>query len=351
MIWPVIFIVITDCAKNIIIDIFLFCVNNWCMELTERIFSQSHKIPHRALTAILRRDGFLPNNMLRDTLVLCDVSADLGELPPELRARVAPDKIAHATREFRRILREYLLKNKKVFLTQKADVLDSLPEMEQLFGTDCIVEYRNDVEMDDVNGNTFVEDWSGSYGVVVKLSFPRINAAYALKLFRNCSREDTKCGHGPMFEIPTAFCASHAQPHDYEHVYMASLSLRCPYMLSKWGGDYPDYQQMNLKENMIYSMSLIEVKPWNLRGGKCIDFGKTYKTTYGRLTYRGRKMYRQLSDAVRHRDVDKLDAIAGAARGRFERQELRDAMRAIDYMQYVYSNPVLRKIRHEYLCR
>jgi len=321
------------------------------MELSERMFLQSQKMQHRALTGILRRDGFLPNNMLRNILVLCDVSTDLGELPPELLARVAPNEIAYATREFRRILREYLLKNKRVFLAQKADILDSLPEMEELFGTDCIVEYRNDTEMEDVNGNTFIEDWSGSYGVVVKLSFPQINAAYALKLFRNCSTEDTKCGHGPMFEIPTAFCASHAQPHDYERVYMASLSLRCPYMLSKWGGDFPDYQQMNPKENMIYAMDLIEVKPWNLRGGKCIDFGKTYKTAYGRLTYRGRKIYRQLSDAVRHRNVDKLDEIAGTPRGRFARQELRDAMRAIDRMQYVYSNPVLRKIRHEYLGR
>lgn len=321
------------------------------MKLMERIFLQSHKVPHRALTAILRRDGFLPNNMLRDTLVLCDVSTDLGELPPELRARVAPDKIAYATQEFRKILHEYLLKNRKVFLTQKADVLDSLPQMEQLFGTDCILEYRNNIEKTDINGNAFTEDWSGSYGVVVKLSCPQINAAYALKLFRNYSAKDTKNGHGPMFEIPTAFCASHAQPHEYERVYMASLSLRCPYMLSKWGGDFPDYQQINPKQNMIYSMSLIEIKPWNLRGGKCIDFGKTYKTAYGHLTYRGRKMYRQLSDAVRHRDVDKLDVIANAPRGRFACQDLHDAMRAIDYTQYVYSNPVLRKIRHEYLCR
>lgn len=321
------------------------------MESANNIFSDVKKCKHRSLTAMFRRDGFSSNYMLGAVLTLCNVSSDFGELPPELRARVPVGHISEVMREFHKVLRDYLLKNKELFLANRANILDSLPQIGHLFGTDCILEYKNDIVIADADGFSCLEDWSGAYGVVVKLSFPEINVAYAVKVFRGYSGDDTRCGHGPMFEIPTAFCASRSQPRDYMPVYMASLSLECPYMLSKWGGDLPDYQMIQHRCNMIYSMDLIEVKPWNLRGGKCIDFGQTYKTLYGKLTYRGRKMYRQLSNAARRCDVDALDEIVATTHGTVARGELREAMRAVDYMQYVYSNPVMRKIRHEYLGR
>lgn len=321
------------------------------MKPANDIFFDTQKCKHRSLTAILRRDGFLSDYRLGAVLATCNVSSEFGQLPPELRARVPAGQMQYVIREFRKALHDYLLENKELFLAQRANVLASLPQIGRLFGTDCILEYKNDVTVEDVDGLSCVEDWSGSYGVVVKLSFPQIGAAYAVKIFRGYSGKNTRCGHGPMFEIPTAFCASYCQSRDYMPVYMASLSLKCPYMLSKWGGDLPDYQVMQPKSNMIYSMDLIEVKPWNLRGGKCIDFGKTYKTLYGKLTYRGRKMYRQLSNAAARRDTNALDKIVAATHGTVARDELRAAMRVVDYMQYVYSNPVLRKIRHEYLCR
>ena len=78
---------------------------------------------------------------------------------------------------------------------------------------------------------------------------------------------------------------------------MASLKSGCEFMLSKWGGDKPDgFMRENKYE--IYATSEEEDEERNYRAGRRIDYGETYQTDYGRMTYHVRKTFRKILHAA-----------------------------------------------------
>ena len=67
------------------------------------------------------------------------------------------------------------------------------------------------------------------------------------------------------------------------------------YMLSKWAGeDMSDVPED--KPTSVYQTTYQEQRGENYRNKKRIDFGETYKTDYGQLSYNGRKMFRKMQN-------------------------------------------------------
>lgn len=243
-------------------------------------------VKHSALTGFVRYNWTLNTIRLKQIVYNCNVSAYLGALPPELRNRVPREKIAYATKQFRENLENFLIKNGFEIRDMDADKVYDIPSLGDLFGTKCVLETKG-INVYGVN------PWAGAVGVVCKLSFPEINAHYALKLFFDRPADWATVYHGPWFEIPTAFAANHAQPRDNNPIYMASLKYD-KYMLSKWAGDKQDGMFGSDKDLSVFRTSVQENGVRNRRGGRMIDWGETFLTGYGRLSYAGRKFVRQM---------------------------------------------------------
>ena len=243
------------------------------------------EVKHSALTGFLRHNWTRDTKRLKQIVYNCDVQPYLGALPPELRSILPKNKIASVTQQFRESLEDFLITNGFEIHDMDADKVYEIPSVGELFNTKCFLETKG------INAYG-VNPWGGAVGFVCKLSFPEINAHYALKLFYKKPASWAHYSHGPWFEIATAFAANNAQPHDNNPIYMASLKYDM-YMLSKWAGDKQDGIPGRDKLYSIFETSLQENGVRNRRGGRIIDWGETFLTGYGRLSYPARKLVRQ----------------------------------------------------------
>ncbi len=272
------------------------------------------RVKHRALTGVLRKKWSRDPNVLKRIVYNCDVSPYLGELPPQLRARVSREKIASVTANFRENLENFLIKNVFELRSMDEDKIYELPEIGNLFGTKCELFARG--------VNVFgVNPWSGLLGFVCKLSFPEIKAHYALKLYHKALPEFLLYSHGPWFEIGTAFAANRAEPHDNVPMYMASLKYE-KYMLSQWAGDKEDKVAQRENKFEIFVTSAAENESRNRRAGCRMDWGETYKTDYGSLSYIGRKAYRQMLNM----DAAAVKRTFESVRNNFDRRDIARAL-------------------------
>lgn len=244
------------------------------------------RVKHAALTKYLKRNWERNPNVLKRIFYNCDVSGYVGALPPQLRARVPREQIATVTAQFRENLENWLIRNSLDLRAMDADRVYDLPEIGGLFNTRCTLLARG-INVYGVN------PWSGLLGFVCKLSFPEINAHYALKLYYDNVDVVTSYSHGPWFEVGTALAANKAEPRDNVPMYMASMKYE-KYLLSQWAGDRDDGIDARQNKNAVFVSRPDEDEVRNRRGGRRIDWGETYLTNYGSLSYPARKLYRQI---------------------------------------------------------
>ncbi len=290
------------------------------------------RVHHRALTGFLRRNWSRSPNTLKRIVYNTDVSPYLGALPPQLRARVPQNQIASVTAQFRECLENFLIQNIFDLREMESDRIYDLPEIGALFGTGCNLVARG-VNVYGVN------PWSGLLGFVCKLSFPDINAHYALKLYYSHIPEVTHYSHGPWFEFGTALAANKAEARDNVPMYMASLKYE-KYMLSQWAGDREDGVPQRDNKYRVFVTRTNEDESRNRRGGRRIDWGETYLSKYGQLSYPARKIYRQ---AINLDEAGLRKSIANA-RNNFERRDVRDALGLAETVAWYDDNQPLTQL-------
>jgi hypothetical protein len=266
------------------------------------------KPSHRAMTGCLAQGKILRPQDLQDVYNRCSVSKELGALPPELRQQLGRGAdVGWETIRFRAVLDSFLRGHMSELESADKDMVYDIPELSRMFGTRCVLESRGI----NVYG---VHPWGGAVGYVCKLSFPDINAHYALKLYYKQPMLTDMSGHGPLYEIPAAFASNRSEPKDNNPVYMASLQDEMQYMLSAWAGDKVDSVSARENKYKIFQTRFDEGESRNLRAGRRIDWGETYKTAYGKLSYSGRKLYRQVMNrdmgAVAHSFANAKDGLA-----------------------------------------
>lgn len=244
------------------------------------------RVKHVALTGFLRRKWNRDTRILQKIVHCTDVSPYLGALPPELRNRLPKEDVSRVTYEFRNGLENFLVQNIYDIRNKDGSRVYDLKQISDLFDTPCKLLVRG------VNEHG-INIWQGGVGFVCKLSFPEINAHYALKLYDDIHSWGDNCDHGIWFEVATALAASYAEPCDNNKIYMASLKHE-KYMLSAWAGDVIDNIPSRENKNEIFATSENEDDSRNRRCGRRIDWGETYKTSYGSLSYLSRKLYRQI---------------------------------------------------------
>ncbi len=264
---------------------------------------RSCPVKHSALTGYLARNWSRQTKLFKDTLYKCDVSYYLGQLPPVLRKRIKAGQVGAVTHLFRQILEDFLIDNAPEIRAMQSDCIYEIPQLGELFGVSCQLETRG-------AGAYRHSPWEGGVGFVSKLSFPEINAHFALKLFKYLPQEYT--GHGPWFEIPTALAANRAEPRDNNPIYMASMKYEI-YMLSDWRdgaaviSDVMPVKRNN--KNKIFVTRNTEDNERNWAQKRRIDFGETYRTPYGNAKYPVRKLYRTIMNAAEALDVKMIDSI------------------------------------------
>lgn len=292
-----------------------------------RILSKDMNLPrlkHRALTGFLRRKWFRNPHELQRIVYNTDVSPYLGALPPELRQRIQKQDLSGVTADFRENLENFLVKNAFDLREMKSDCVYDIPELGDLFGLKCTLTARS------------VNSWVGACGLVCKLSFPEINANYALKIYHNNSVEHMSFSHGPWFEVATALAANHAEPRDNVPMYMASLQYD-KYMLSAWAGDCEDGIDQRENKNKIFSTTADEDESRNRRGGRRIDWGETYKTKYGNMSYAARKIYRQIMNM----DAAAVQKSASSIRNNIMRHDFDNAISLAELRAWNMHNELL----------
>ncbi len=298
-------------------------------------------LKHRALTGFVSRKWDRNPNYLKHIFISCDVSRFFGALPFELCQRVPKSKIAYVTNLFhiklQCFLREYFAEMSEMATAKVYDLTD----LGNMFDTKCILFARG--------GSRSAENpWSGGIGFVCKMSFPEINLDYALKLYYMdlayyMGFASWSCGnHGPLFEIPTAFAAGRAEPRDNNRVYIASLSV-VPYLLSKWAGDEIEDNGARENKNQIFVTATHEDEARNRRKGQRIDWGETYLSDYGAMSYRGRKMFRQIMAC----DERAFSKSCDVAKDGIAKKDLERAMRVADLIAYFDNNVVVQN----FLCK
>lgn len=300
--------------------------------------SASRQIKHVALTGYLSRKWRRCHNFLCSIVLKCDVAPYLGALPPELRKRVGQKNLSEVTLAFRNVLKDFLIQNACEIYSMDKDRVYKIPEIACLFRTSCELEAKGK--------NAYgYNPWSGISGFVVKLSFPEINAHYALKLFYKNRPKWIEYDHGVWFEVATAFAANKAEPKDNNPIYMASL-ISEKYMLSAWAGEEDGIKERENK-NTIFITSPHETCPRNLRAGRRIDWGETYLTDYGAMSYRARKIFRQIMacDGVALRKSCDI-ACDGIAK-----KELERALRVADLTAYFEHNIAVQNFLSDFLQR
>ena len=297
------------------------------------------RVKHVALTGYVRRNWNRNPQKLQQIISDCDVSGELGALPPQLRARVPKAHLSQVTAEFRAELEYFLMKNIFELGELDSDRVYDLKQIGNLFGTKCALTARG-INVYGVN------PWSGAVGYVCKLSFPEINAHYALKLYHINGPIWGERDHGAWFEVATAFAANKAEARDNNRVYMASLSNE-PYLLSQWAGDKEDKIEVRKNTNQIFVTTDKEDESRNRRGGRRIDWGETFLTDYGAMSYPARKVYRQIMAC----DQMALKKSCDMARDGFAQKDLDNAMRLANLTAYYDGNVAVEKFLDNFLQR
>ncbi len=279
---------------------------------------------HGALTKYIRRGGVFSVRKLARILENCDVSPDVGALPPALRNIVPDTDVRHVTDKFRAVITDLLVNNKDALQSDNNCVHYELTAVSEIFNTPCFLTCNNS----SADGNV---PWRGLSGVVYKLSFPEINAEYALKDFKILRSGIS--GHGYSYEIPTAFAAGRAEPRQNGRVYMASFGA-AKYMLSQWMGDKSDDVLPCRNTYEIFTSHSSEIAASNYRDGRRIDFGKTYLTAYGAAPYRVRKNYRKIVNVLSRATPelivpDELVQLLGADMRAPQRREMEYALELV----------------------
>lgn len=272
--------------------------------------------------------------VIKSVVLNCDVSPNVGVLPPELRAMVPHGKLGEYTAQFHEILSDFVVNNYYKIKNAPEYKLVPLNDASDLFGTHCTAEYCGP----DANGR---RKWHGSLGMVCRISFPQINADYALKIFY--AMPTMHGGHGMWFEIPTAFAANHSEPRDNAPIYLASF-MGDGYMLSKWcwqKSDSKNFYRNN--ENEIFATNKHEFSARNFAQGRRIDYGKTYRTMYGAAPYRVRKLVRIINGHIKNGDDGAIRQIFCAMQKNQMRDELNRAMEIISITAYVNSQHDIQK--------
>lgn len=258
---------------------------------------------HSGLARYFKRHWTTETYLVQDIVYGCNVSGKLGQLPPELRARVPRGQIAQVTAKFHDCVSKFVAdyydnymqlkcpidwKQGSGTMPLKKHVVEyKLSDISELFSMDCVLNGRS------VSSVGHLRPWRGAVGFVYKLSFPEINADYALKVFTRDFDDFGLFRHGPWFEVPTAFAANHAEPGRNVPIYLASLRDEY-YMLSRWAGDEPDNMQQKNKNYVIFHTFECDNRPSNYRKGRRIDYGNTILTFYGMCSYQERKLARQI---------------------------------------------------------
>lgn len=297
------------------------------------------RVKHVALTGFLRKNWKRDPRYLQQIISDCDVSGELGALPSQLRARVPKALLTQVTAEFRAELEYFLMKNIFELAELDSDRVYDLKQIGNLFGTKCELTARG-INVYGVN------PWSGAVGYVCKLSFPEINAHYALKLYHINGPIWGERDHGAWFEVATAFAANKAEARDNNRVYMASLSNE-PYLLSQWAGDKEDKIEARKNTNQIFVTTDKEDESRNRRGGRRIDWGETFLTDYGAMSYPARKVYRQIMAC----DQMAVKKSVDAARGAFVRRDIETAVRLADLTAFYDGNVAVEKFLDNFLQR
>lgn len=297
------------------------------------------RVKHVALTGFLRKNWKRDPRYLQQIISDCDVSGELGALPPQLRARVPKAHLSQVTAEFRAELEYFLMKNIFELGELDSDRVYDLKQIGNLFGTKCALTARG-INVYGVN------PWGGAVGYVCKLSFPEINAHYALKLYHINGPIWVERDHGAWFEVATAFAANKAEARDNNRVYMASLSNE-PYLLSQWAGDKEDKIDARKNTNQIFVTTDKEDESRNRRGGRRIDWGETFLTGYGAMSYPARKVYRQIMAC----DQMALKKSCDMARGAFARRDIETAVRLANLTAYYDGNVAVEKFLDNFLQR
>ena len=255
---------------------------------------------HSGLTQFVRKHGLDCDGVygLKQIWKNCDIKPHVGFLPPELRALIDKKDLSSVTSKFFAEL-DFLIVDKGEEIRHHTEMKYYLTEIGELFNTLCVLETYERMP----NLEYAYREWGGAVGDVYKLTFPEIHAEYALKVFK--SEIYGYRGHGPLYEIPTAFCANKCEPKKNNPIYMANL-FGVQYMLSKWAGG-----ENNIMPECAYDIASIfqttcqESHSGNFIDGKRIDFGDTYKSEYGRLSYNARKMFRKM-EVMKHRQIMRL---------------------------------------------
>ena len=297
------------------------------------------QIKHRAMTGWFRSGRHVINaNVIYNIFNTCDVSHCLGELPHVLRQCVDGDSVGVATQLFFMAIDDFVQRHRSALRSYCTSCEYTLDDIAALFGTPCVLTVRNCTSAD-------ARAWIGATANVFKISFPKLGAEYALKLFR---RDRSYSRHGPWYEIPTAFAAWRAEPRDNARVYLASLG-RFKYMISEWMGeeqkgsnDPDEFMRPNAKE--IFFTDDWEVRRDNWRNGRRIDFGKTCISTYGALSYRARKMYRRLINANILWGRRGVDGVVAYAAGHNANRELISAAKVIQTDGPTDLRPLMQEI-------
>lgn len=250
--------------------------------------SDTDFIKHTHLTKLFKKRGAYVYDAYK-IFLNCDISKYVGCLPPELLRLVPKDSVAHITRLMCSEL-ESLVLDYDCDLEKRAQQIYQLDSLGDLFNTKCVLQTYDEKDPYSAN-NTGTRGWFGVVANVYKISFPEINANYALKIFKSyeCIR-----GHGVQHEIPTAFCANKCEPNKNAPIYLGVLfGGQC--MLCKWidSKSKPESIDIFADDTSIYQTTYQESRPDNFKNGKRIDFGGTYKTKYGCLSYRARKLFRK----------------------------------------------------------
>lgn len=269
------------------------------MDIKENLFcadNRANKCKHVSLTHWFRKHWISKPKTIYKVLEDCYVSPYIGCLPPELiKACKNKQDILQITRKFRIFLDFFIISKYEEMRDSFEDCKFDVGAIGRLFDTDCQVFSKGSLS----------GEWRGAFAFVCKMSFPKLNANYALKIFYTDAKYFRR--NGAFFEVPVALNSYKAEPKNNNKVYMASFSGPI-YILSKWAGDNKD-GLYNFNKNEIFYMHQNECSDRNFRQGKRIDFGDTFRTAYGAETYHVRKLYRKILALAESENIDELHKI------------------------------------------
>ncbi|MBR5903932.1 MAG: hypothetical protein IKZ49_00165 [Alphaproteobacteria bacterium] len=243
------------------------------------------KVEYTHLTKYVRKHG---TDNIQEITTRTNVDLHLGALPHELLKLVKKEEVKQKTKEFFAALDEIVAKYGDN-LSKREHKTYNISEIGKIFNTYCLLETY---KCTDEFGIAY-ETWEGSFGNVYKLSFPEIGTEYALKIYKNVEKQYKH--HGAFYEIPISFCANKIEPKQNNTIYIGKLHSN-GYMISDWQEQQDDNFVIPSRLHPVFETSNSEsdCRKCNFINGLRTDYGETYKTWYGNLSYNVRKWYRTM---------------------------------------------------------